>query len=94
MSGGAGYVFSNAGLKLLVEKGLQVKGTCQEKGSFEDVEVGRCATKAGVRIYSSLDQFERESFHPDNLKDFLPGPPQQWLFYYSRNKPKGVSNTY
>lgn len=91
MSGGAGYVFNRAGLKLLVERGLQTKGMCQEKGSFEDLEVGRCAVKSGVTIYSSLDKFERETFHPDNINDYIPGPPPEWLHYYSRNKPKGVS---
>lgn len=91
MSGGAGYVFNSAGLKLLVEKGLKSPGTCREKGSFEDLEVGRCALKAGVHIHSSLDRFERETFHPEKIHDYIPGPPPQWLYYYSRNKPKGVS---
>lgn len=91
MSGGAGYVFNKAGLKLLVEKGIQNKGTCREKGSFEDLEVGRCAVKSGVTIYSSIDNFERETFHPDRIQDYIPGPPPQWLYYYSRNKPKGGS---
>lgn len=91
MSGGAGYVFNRAGLKLLVENGIQRKGTCREKGSFEDLEVGRCAIKSGVTIYSSVDKFERETFHPDKIHDYIPGPPPQWLYYYSRNKPKGVS---
>ena len=91
MSGGAGYVFNRAGLKLLVEKGIQTKGTCQEKGSFEDLEVGRCAVRAGVVIHSTLDKFERETFHPDHINDFIPGPPPEWLYYYARNKPKGVS---
>ena len=92
MSGGAGYVFSKQGLKLLVENGLNVKGACKEKGSFEDVEIGRCAVTAGVKVYSSLDKFERETFHPDRLQDFIPGPPQDWLFRYARNRPRGVSN--
>lgn len=91
MSGGAGYVFNRAGLKLLIESGIQAKGTCQEKGSFEDLEVGRCAVKSGVTIHSSMDKFERETFHPDHINDYIPGPPPEWLFYYSRNKPKGVS---
>ncbi|XP_053382973.1 glycoprotein-N-acetylgalactosamine 3-beta-galactosyltransferase 1-like isoform X2 [Mercenaria mercenaria] len=91
MSGGAGYIFNKAGLKLLVEKGIQSKGTCRESGSFEDLEVGRCAIKSGVIIYNSVDKFERETFHPDRIHDYIPGPPPQWLYYYSRNKPKGGS---
>ncbi|XP_052761568.1 glycoprotein-N-acetylgalactosamine 3-beta-galactosyltransferase 1-like [Mya arenaria] len=91
MSGGAGYVFNRAGLKVLVEGGIQKKGMCQEKGSFEDLEVGRCALRAGVPIYSSVDRFERESFHPDHINDYIPGPPPQWLYFYARNKPKGGS---
>lgn len=91
MSGGAGYVFSREGLRQLVQRGLNIKGACKDKGSFEDVEIGKCAEAAGVKVYSSLDKFERETFHPDRLQDFIPGPPQDWLFRYARNRPRGVS---
>ena len=91
MSGGSGYIFSREGLRQLVQNGLNVQGVCKDKGSFEDVEIGKCAMTAGVKIYSSVDKFERETFHPDRLQDFIPGPPQDWLFRYARNRPKGVS---
>ncbi|KAH3879591.1 hypothetical protein DPMN_003496 [Dreissena polymorpha] len=69
---------------------LSEKGNCQDKGSSEDLEVGRCAMKAGVSIHGSLDRFERESFHPNNINDYIPGPPPQWLYYYPRNEPTGI----
>ncbi|KAL3887670.1 hypothetical protein ACJMK2_000065 [Sinanodonta woodiana] len=88
MSGGAGYVFSREGIRLMVEKGYNV-GACKESTDFEDLEIGKCAKIAGVTAVNTTDKFDRETFHPDHLKDFLPGPPQDWLKYYAKNKPKG-----
>ncbi|KAK3592233.1 hypothetical protein CHS0354_020525 [Potamilus streckersoni] len=92
MSGGAGYVFSREGIKLIIENGYNV-GACKETTEFEDLEIGKCAKIAGVTVVNTLDKLDRETFHPDHLKDFLPGPPQEWLNYYAKNKPKGVNVT-
>ena len=34
MSGGAGYVFSRGGLKMLIERGINVKGTCEVRNKY------------------------------------------------------------
>ncbi|KAL3887671.1 hypothetical protein ACJMK2_000238 [Sinanodonta woodiana] len=88
MSGGAGYVFSREGIRLMVENGYNV-GACKESTEFEDLEIGKCAKIAGVTAVNTIDKLDRETFHPDHLKDFIPGPPKAWLNFYAKNKPKG-----
>ena len=65
MSGGGGYVISNAGFRLMVERGFQ-KDNCSipeepdDPEHSEDVETGRCLEKVGVPVISSLDSEGRD----------------------------------
>ena len=76
-SGGAGYLFNRAGLKLLVEEGYRRPGHCRLAGGAEDIETGRCAAKVGVKTLDQLDSQKRETFFPNNVyKNAVPG---QWV---------------
>lgn len=90
MSGGAGYVISNRGLRHLIERGYQ-KGLCEVKTrpddpeNSEDIETGRCLEAAGVKTWSSLDSEGRETFHAYTLERHLfgnlPGYIYSWAKY-------------
>ena len=74
-SGGAGYLFNRAGLKLLVEEGYRRPGHCRLAGGSEDIETGRCAAKVGVKTLDQLDSQKRETFFPNNVyENAVPGP--------------------
>ncbi|XP_068121248.1 glycoprotein-N-acetylgalactosamine 3-beta-galactosyltransferase 1-like [Hyperolius riggenbachi] len=62
MSGGAGYVLSRKAVKHFVE-GFH-SGVCQHKTSIEDVELGKCMEKTGIRAGDTRDTLKRETFHP------------------------------
>jgi glycoprotein-N-acetylgalactosamine 3-beta-galactosyltransferase len=65
MSGGAGYVLSRASLVRLVEAGLPNRTLCrQDAGGSEDVEMGKCLERLGVRAMDSRDPHGRGRFFP------------------------------
>lgn len=61
-SGGAGYVLSKESLRRLVRDGLDT-GKCNESGEWEDVDVGACMEKIGVKLGNSTDSKGRSRFH-------------------------------
>ncbi|VDK76254.1 unnamed protein product [Dibothriocephalus latus] len=63
-SGGAGYVLSRAGLKLIAEGMLRNETGCEPAFRAEDLRMGLCAQAVGVKIIDSLDEHGRETFHP------------------------------
>lgn len=90
MSGGAGYVISNAGFRQMLEHGL-LKDNCSippepdDPESSEDVETGRCLEKVGVPVISSLDSEGRETFHPYPPYKHLIGPLPSYIVTWGKN---------
>lgn len=90
MSGGAGYVISNTGFRMMLEKGL-LKENCsipsepEDPESSEDVETGRCLEKVGVPVISSLDSEGRETFHPYPPYKHLVGPLPSYIVDWGKN---------
>ncbi|KAI5612181.1 glycoprotein-N-acetylgalactosamine 3-beta-galactosyltransferase 1-A [Silurus asotus] len=62
MSGGAGYVLSKEALRRFVQ-GFSTK-VCTHTSSVEDLAMGQCLEKMGVKAGDSRDSIERETFHP------------------------------
>lgn len=97
MSGGAGYVISNSGLRRLVEFGLNVPGACAQTNSYlftevsEDFEMGKCLKTAGVKVMNSLDARNRETFHPYPLFQHLIGILPEYLLGWANNRQQTVS---
>ena len=87
LSGGAGYVLSR--------KALQKFGTrptdCISIRGAEDVELGRCMQKLGVKIGDSRDAFGKSRFHSfpaeDHLTEFYP----DWYYLYDWYNATSVS---
>ncbi|XP_046350386.2 glycoprotein-N-acetylgalactosamine 3-beta-galactosyltransferase 1-like [Haliotis rufescens] len=80
MSGGGSYVISKAALRLVAEKGFS--GGCATDGNDEDVDVGRCMEKLGIKAYVSYDKFGRDTFHPQSIEQHLIGPLPWYLKDY------------
>lgn len=95
MSGGAGYVISNRGLRHLIERGYQ-KGVCEvisrkeDPENSEDIETGRCLETAGVSVWSSLDLWGRETFHPYPLDKHLFGSVPAYVYSWAKHPVKKV----
>ena len=95
MSGGAGYVISNRGLRHLIERGYR-KGLCEIKFDKEnpdypeDVNTGRCLEAAGVPVWSSLDVHGRQAFHAYPLERYLAGNLPQYIYSWSKHPMKHV----
>ncbi|KAK3095478.1 hypothetical protein FSP39_015158 [Pinctada imbricata] len=64
MSGGGGFLLSAGALKAINEKGYGVEPMCQMDGKDEDLDIGICLDHIGVKTYSSIDKYGRQSFHP------------------------------
>lgn len=90
MSGGAGYVISNRGLRHLITRGYR-NGVCEIKQrqedpeNSEDIETGRCLEAAGVPIWSSLDFTGRETFHPYTLDRHLFGHLPAYMYSWAKH---------
>ena len=96
MSGGAGYVISNAGFRKLVEEGIR-KENCNpvptkvDPEVSEDINIAKCLNKTGVSVLSSLDVFKRETFHPYPLHQYLTGSLPAYMYEWSMTSPQTVS---
>ncbi|KAJ8731602.1 hypothetical protein PYW07_004766 [Mythimna separata] len=72
MSGGAGYVLSREALDRFVNKALPTPTLCRDDDhGAEDVEMGKCLDKIGVRAMDSRDEHQRGRFFPFVPNDHL-----------------------
>ena len=92
-SGGAGYVLSKEALRRLATTGSN-SSLCSQDQGFEDVRVGRCLEKLGVKIGSSLDRFGRSRFHcfKPLIHIFGSYPGWYYTFYWARAGVGNMSN--
>ncbi len=81
LSGGPGYVLSHEAMKRLLLKWREMAETF--KGE-EDVDVSRVLRSVGVYPLSSLDDKERERFHPFDLKQHYTMGLSVWAHIYAK----------
>uniref|UniRef100_A0AC35TZJ3 N-acetylgalactosaminide beta-1,3-galactosyltransferase n=1 Tax=Rhabditophanes sp. KR3021 TaxID=114890 RepID=A0AC35TZJ3_9BILA len=73
MSGGAGYVISKRALKVIAKYGLNDSTKCRSGNEGnEDVEIGVCFAKVGVKRGDSRDESQKELFFPQSPDIFVP----------------------
>ncbi len=65
---------------------------CSNSG-IEDVDVGHCLRKLGVKSKRSIDDYGRERFLPIHLNNFLNNISIDWLYSYAQNPVKTVFKT-
>lgn len=90
VSGGAGYVLSRAAVKKLVENGPTAGSKCRwtsHVGS-EDVQLGGCLKELNITIIDGLDEHNKSSFLPFQLKTHLwqKKDPNFWYWNYSTHQ--------
>ena len=81
VSGGAGYVLSKEALTRFGEKH---KGLCHEDDGAEDVEIGDCMQKLGVRLGDSRDSLGRSRFHCLDPAAHIHGGYPDWYRQYDK----------
>ena len=74
-SGGGGYVLSKEALRRF---GTRKKNSCRDDTGAEDVEIGRCMEKLGVKTGDSRDMFNRSRFHCFNPETHIHGGYPDW----------------
>ena len=85
MSGGAGYVLSK---EALLRFGRRPTDLCAKDHGAEDVEMGRCLERLGVKVADSRDALGRTRFHCLSPHDHIHGKYPAW--YYTHDKHGGV----
>ncbi len=64
---------------------------CRTDHGAEDVEIAKCLRAKGVQIGKSLDEKNRELFHPLPFHDHFRGSVPDWLIKYAENPVQSVS---
>ena len=90
VSGGAGYVISKEALKRFYEKGNN-RSICRQDGYAEDLSIGQCLQKLGIRIGNSTDNLGRSRFHCFYPSSHLTGFYTEWYYKYDFYGAKKVS---
>ncbi|KAL3311795.1 Core 1 synthase, glycoprotein-N-acetylgalactosamine 3-beta-galactosyltransferase, 1, partial [Cichlidogyrus casuarinus] len=85
LSGGAGYLLSQAGLHAIAEILENEEKPCHKNTVAEDVGLGLCAERAGVEIVDSIDRNHTERFHPLSVNGMLKLDPSDGHWIHSYN---------
>ncbi|UJR27208.1 hypothetical protein I4U23_008504 [Adineta vaga] len=78
-SGGAAYVLSREAVRRFYEAHHNPNSKCRKDGGAEDVEIAKCLRREGVYPGKSLDDHNRELFHPLSFTDHFYGSLPNWL---------------
>ncbi len=89
-SGGGGYVLSREAVKRFYQAHQNPNTTCAKDGGSEDVEIANCLRTVDVYPGKSIDNNNRERFHPNSFFDHYIGPVPTWLYTYSETRPHSV----
>uniref|UniRef100_A0A0K0FP21 N-acetylgalactosaminide beta-1,3-galactosyltransferase n=1 Tax=Strongyloides venezuelensis TaxID=75913 RepID=A0A0K0FP21_STRVS len=82
IQGGSGYVFSRKTFNTLVEKGLNNKKYCTPRNKvLDDMEVGRCLMKMGIKPTFLGDDRNRFVFNPEQVSSVLAKEKKTMDFY-------------
>ncbi|XP_023340858.1 glycoprotein-N-acetylgalactosamine 3-beta-galactosyltransferase 1 [Eurytemora carolleeae] len=89
MSGGAGYILSRKAVELVVTKAFPNETLCRASDDgTEDVEMGWCLSKIGVKPTMSRDSKKNEeTFFPLHVWDMMTVKNDSWLYSYMSRKP-------
>ena len=86
-SGGAAYVLSREALRRFYAAYHESDSLCTKQGPNEDIHIAACLRSTGVYAGRSLDQNNRERFHPLPFSTHYLGPIPSWLQIYAQHKP-------
>ncbi len=86
-SGGGGYVMSREALRRF---GKRQPGLCRDDHGAEDVQIGRCMEKLGVKPGDSRDALNRSRFHCFSPTHHIHGHYPPWYYKYDKYGAKKV----
>ena len=81
-SGGAGYILSNGAMKAIGAKLHEKTRFCRNTGT-EDADIGDCLGNLEVKVEPSVDDEQRERFHPFSISTHIHGAYPSWIYQMS-----------
>ncbi len=90
-SGGGGYVMSREALRRFGKRDVSL---CRNDHGAEDVEIGRCMERLGVKAGDSRDGLGRSRFHCFSPASHIHGNYPPWYYMYDKYGAKKVRILY